>query len=152
MTRVFPLVTRVAPAAVLVLAFAASSPAQSGRITQADVQKLQDSVYLADRDITNLRARDTARASSLQTELDDLSDEVIYLRVKLRKERTLAQSEYNDVQARIEDVRSRARRCPSLVGPCAGGTSRGTAAASSGAAYARPPASHHVTDAQRSRL
>ena len=109
MTRVFRLVTRVAPAAVLVLAFAASSPAQSGRITQADVQKLQDSVYLAERDISSLRTRDSARATSLQTELDDLSDEVIYLRVKLRKERTLAQSEYNDVQARIEDVRSRAR-------------------------------------------
>ena len=109
MTRVFSLVTRILPAAALLLVFAASSPAQSSRITQADVQKLQDSVYLAERDISNLRSRDSARASSLQTELDDLSDEVIYLRVKLRKERTLAQSEYNDVQTRIEDVRSRAR-------------------------------------------
>ena len=109
MTRFFSLVTRVAPAAALLLAFAASSPAQTGRITQADVQKLQDSVYLAERDISTLRTRDSARATSLQGELDDLSDEVIYLRVKLRKERTLAQSEYNDVQARIEDVRSRAR-------------------------------------------
>ena len=44
MTRVFRFVTRVAPAAVLVLALAASSPAQSGRITPADEQKLQDSV------------------------------------------------------------------------------------------------------------
>jgi hypothetical protein len=93
----------------LLLAFAASSPAQSARITQADVQKLQDSVYLAERDISNLRTRDSSRATQLQSELDDLSDEVIYLRVKLRKERTLAQSEYNDVQTRIEDVRSRAR-------------------------------------------
>jgi TolA-binding protein len=109
MSRVSSLVTRVAPAVALLLAFATSSPAQTGRITQADVQKLQDSVYLAERDLTNLRARDSARASSLQSELDDLSDEVIYLRVKLRKERTLAQSEYNDVQNRIEDVRSRAR-------------------------------------------
>jgi len=109
MTRVFSLVTRILPAAALLLVFAASSPAQSSRVTQADVQKLQDSVYLAERDISNLRSRDSARASSLQTELDDLSDEVIYLRVKLRKERTLAQSEYNDVQTRIEDVRSRAR-------------------------------------------
>ena len=109
MTRVFSLVVRAVPAAALLLAFAASSPAQSARITQADVQKLQDSVYLADRDISNLRSRDSARATQLQGELDDLSDEVIYLRVKLRKERTLAQSEYNDVQTRIEDVRSRAQ-------------------------------------------
>jgi hypothetical protein len=75
---------------------------------------LQDSVYLAERDISSLRTRDSARATSLQTELDDLSDEVIYLRVKLRKERTLAQSEYNDVQTRIENVRSRARADASL--------------------------------------
>jgi TolA-binding protein len=109
MTRFSSSVTRVASAAALLLAFAASSPAQSGRVTQADVQKLQDSVYLAERDISTLRSRDSTRASQLQSELDDLSDEVIYLRVKLRKERTLAQSEYNDVQTRIEDVRSRAR-------------------------------------------
>jgi TolA-binding protein len=109
MTRVFSLVVRAVPAAALLLAFAASAPAQSARITQADVQKLQDTVYLAERDISTLRSRDSGRAQQLQTELDDLSDEVIYLRVKLRKERTLAQSEYNDVQTRIEDVRSRAQ-------------------------------------------
>jgi hypothetical protein len=109
MTRVFSLVARVVPTAALLLAFAASAPAQSSRITQADVQKLQDSVYLAERDISNLRTRDSARATQLQGELDDLSDEVIYLRVKLRKERTLAQSEFNDVETRIEAVRSRAR-------------------------------------------
>jgi len=109
MTRVYSLVGRVAPAAALLLALAASSSAQAVRITQADVQKLQDIVYLAERDVSNLRSRDSARASQMQSELDDLSDEVIYLRVKLRKERTLAQSEYNDVQTRIEDLRSRAR-------------------------------------------
>jgi hypothetical protein len=109
MTRVFSLVTRTIPTAALLLAFAAAAPAQTSRITQADVQKLQDAVYLAERDISNLRTRDSARATSLQGELDDLSDEVIYLRVKLRKERTLAQSEYNDVQTRIESVRNRAR-------------------------------------------
>jgi len=109
MPRVYSLVARVAPVAALLLAFAASSSAQAVRITQADVQKLQDNVYLAERDVSNLRSRDSARASQMQSELDDLSDEVIYLRVKLRKERTLAQSEYNDVQTRIEDLRSRAR-------------------------------------------
>ena len=66
-------------------------------------------MYLAERDINQLKTRDAARATQLQTELDDLSDEVIYLRVKLRKERTLARSEYSDVESRIEDVRNRAR-------------------------------------------
>ena len=78
-------------------------------MTQADIQRLQDNVYLADRDMSQARSRDAARATQLQTELDDLRDEVVYLKVKLRKERTLARTEYADVRDRIEDLRSRAR-------------------------------------------
>jgi hypothetical protein len=82
---------------------------QSSTVTQADVQRLQDNVYLADRDVSQLRSRDATRANQLGTELDDLRDEVVYLKVKLRKERTLSRTEYADVRDRIEDVRSRAR-------------------------------------------
>src|SRR5512134_3464497 len=82
---------------------------QSTTVTQADIQRLQDNVYLADRDVSQARSRDAARATQLQSELDDLRDEVVYLKVKLRKERTLARSEYADVRDRIDDLRSRAR-------------------------------------------
>jgi hypothetical protein len=82
---------------------------QSSTVTQADVQHLQDNVYLADRDISQLRSRDATRATQLGTELDDLRDEVVYLKVKLRKERTLSRTEYADVRDRIDDIRSRAR-------------------------------------------
>jgi hypothetical protein len=82
---------------------------QSTTVTQADIQRLQDNVYLADRDVSQARSRDAARATQLQSELDDLRDEVVYLKVKLRKERTLARSEYADVRDRIEELRSRAR-------------------------------------------
>jgi|SRR5436190_9996654 len=103
---------RMVAAPILVAALAAlavPAVAQTARITNADIQKLQDNVYLAERDINQLKLRDSARATQLQTELDDLSDEVIYLRVKLRKERTLARSEYTDVESRIEGVRNSAR-------------------------------------------
>ena len=82
---------------------------QSTTVTQADIQRLQDNVYLADRDVSQARSRDAARATQLQTQLDDLRDEVVYLKVKLRKEGTLSRSEYGDVRDRIEDLRSRAR-------------------------------------------
>ena len=82
---------------------------QNSTVTQADVQRLQDNVYLADRDVSQLRSRDATRATQLGTELDDLRDEVVYLKVKLRKERTLSRTEYADVRDRIEDLRSRAR-------------------------------------------
>jgi len=85
-----------------------ASPAWAQTVTQADIQRLQDNAYLAERDITTLRSRDTARASQLQAELDDLKDEVIYLKVKLRKDRTLTRTEFGDVRDRIESVRSRA--------------------------------------------
>ena len=79
------LLTAVALATLAVPAYAQ----QSSSVTQADVQRLQDNVYLADRDISQLRSRDTTRATQLVTELDDLRDEVVYLKVKLRKEQTL---------------------------------------------------------------
>jgi hypothetical protein len=82
---------------------------QSSSVTPADVQRLQDNVYLADRDISQLRGRDATRANQLVTELDDLRDEVVYLKVKLRKEQTLSRSEYADVRDRIDNLRSRAR-------------------------------------------
>jgi hypothetical protein len=82
---------------------------QSASVTQADVQRLQDNVYLADRDISQLRSRDTTRANQLVAELDDLRDEVVYLKVKLRKEKALSRTEYADVRDRIDDLRSRAR-------------------------------------------
>jgi TolA-binding protein len=102
---------------------------QSTTVTQADIQRLQDNVYLADRDVSQARSRDAARATQLQTELDDLRDEVVYLKVKLRKERTLARSEYADVRDRIDDLRSRAR-----------GDSTGSAPAVSSTAPAPAPA------------
>ena len=71
--------------------------------------RLQDSVYLAERDLADLRGRDEARAEQLRMELDNLRDEVIYLKVKLRKERTVDRREYADVRDRIADVRVRAR-------------------------------------------
>jgi len=95
-------------ALTILLTIGLATPAWAQAVTQADIQRLQDNAYLAERDITTLRSRDTARASQLQSELDDLKDEVIYLKVKLRKDHTLARTEFGDVRDRIESVRSRA--------------------------------------------
>ena len=98
---------RAALAALFVACLAAPSAAQT--VTQADIRRLQDNVYQADTDVSQLRGRDAARAGQLQTELDDLREEVVYLKVKLRKERSLVRSEYADVRDRIENLRTRAR-------------------------------------------
>ena len=43
-------------------------------------------------------------ASRLETELDDLRDEVVYLKVKMRKDGTVSRSEYADLRDRIQDA------------------------------------------------
>ena len=98
---------RTAVAALVAVSLAAPAAAQA--VTQADIQRLQDNVFLAERDINQMANRDAAAVSRLRDDLDELRDEVIYLKVKLRKERSLTRAEFADVRDRIEDVRSRAR-------------------------------------------
>ena len=82
--------TFVAAALVVALAVPAVAQTQPGYgsaqapITQADIQHLQDQVYDVGNEVTRLRSRDQVLADRLQPQLDDLRDEVIYLRVKLR--------------------------------------------------------------------
>jgi len=95
-------------AVALLPALARPAAAQS-TVTAADVQRLQDTIYDASRDIAPLRSRDTALASQLQADLDDARDEAIYLKVKLRRNEPIASSEYSDLRDRIENIRSRAR-------------------------------------------
>jgi len=93
----------------LVLVGTVSRPAAAQNATSVDIQRLQDSVDDASRDVTDLRSRDSALASRLQTELDDLRDETIYLKVKLKKNESVPRSEYFDIRDRIDNVRSQAR-------------------------------------------
>ena len=88
--------------------FARPVAAQS-TVTSADVQRLQDLIYDATRDVSQMRSRDTATASQLQAELDDARDEAIYLKVKVRRNEPIARSEYADVRDRVENIRNRAR-------------------------------------------
>lgn len=94
--------------ALSALLVAAPAAAQTGASSN-DIQRLQDEVYRAGTDISNLRSRDASRAEQLQNELDELREEVIYLKVKLRKEGSVNRSEYVDVRDRLQDLRSRAR-------------------------------------------
>jgi hypothetical protein len=99
---------RAALVAAVALSLAGPAVAQQS-VTQADIQRLQDNVFQTERDINQMPSRDSARVAQLRDDLDDLRDEVIYLKVKLRKERNVTRAEYADVRDRIEDLRSRVR-------------------------------------------
>src|SRR5688572_13254214 len=78
------------------------------QITAADIQRLQDNVFDAAADVSRSRQRDARLAESLERELDDLRDEVIYLKVKLRKTGA-TRAEYSDLRDRIDQLRAQAR-------------------------------------------
>jgi TolA-binding protein len=115
---------RACAAAAFALALAMPAAAQS--VTAADIQRLQDQVYDASGDVYRMRSASNDAPARLQNELDDLRDEVVYLKVKLRKEGNVSRSEYNDLQNRIQDLRSRAR------GDMRSSDTRGDTSASSG--------------------
>src|SRR6188768_646632 len=83
-------------AAAAILTFATVAAAQQS-VSPSDIQRLQDQVYQAGSDVSRLRSSDASLATRLETELDDLRDEVIYLKVKVRKEGTVNRTEYADV-------------------------------------------------------
>jgi hypothetical protein len=89
-------------------AFANAASAQSTTVTAADIQRLQDDVYDLDRQISRLRgAVDAEQVAQLQGELDDLRDDVVYLRVKQRREGTVSRDEYTEVRDLLEKLRGR---------------------------------------------
>jgi hypothetical protein len=107
-------------------------PAFAQNATSVDIQRLQDSLDDASRDIADLRGRDAALASKLQTELDELRDETTYLKVKIRKNEAVARTEYFDMRDRIDTVRSRARRPERAAAPAPAPSSAASAPAGSG--------------------
>ena len=93
----------VAVAAVAVMA----GPAAAQDMTTSDINRLEQTVDEIDADLVELRQRDRTAARALQAELNDLEEEVIYLRVKLRRERELPRAAFDDVRNRLERLRTR---------------------------------------------
>jgi hypothetical protein len=92
----------------LMLMLAVPAGAQT-TVSNNDIQRLQDEIYEANRDVSRLRSTDSTTAVRLQEDLDQLRDEVTYLKVKLRKEGSVNRTEYADLRDRIQTLRSQAR-------------------------------------------
>lgn len=94
---------------VLTLPVNAQDQRQLSALTQADIQRLQDVVYDIGSDLATARRNDPGRAEQFQARLDDLRDEVIYLKVKLRKE-GVNRAEYGSVRGQLDDLQADVRR------------------------------------------
>lgn len=99
---------------VLALAFVvlAARNAAAQNMTAVDVERLQEAISDASRDVSQLQSRDSALASQLDRELDNLRDETIYLKVKMRKNEVVPRTDYFALRDRIDTLRSQARREP----------------------------------------
>lgn len=97
--------------AAVVLFMSPMAASAQAQLTAADIQRLQDTVFDATAEVSRLRQRDARLAESLETELDELRDEVIYLKVKMRKTGA-TRAEYADLRDRIDRLRSQARGEP----------------------------------------
>jgi hypothetical protein len=95
--------------AVLTGQAVAGAQQSSGVLTPADIQRLEDAVSDASRDISQMPQRDEALRSQLTSALDDIRDEAIYLKVKLKNGESVQRSEYFDLRDRVDDLRDRAR-------------------------------------------
>ena len=137
--------------AAVLLSIASVAAAQQS-ISATDIQRLQDQVYQAGSDVSRLRPTDSSLAARLETELDDLRDEVTYLKVKFRKEGTVNRAEYSDLRDRLQDIRSRARGESSSPGSSrnsGSGTGYGIGSGSGSASGSGPGVSGGVSDTTR---
>ncbi|HXH06953.1 MAG TPA: hypothetical protein VNI83_10220, partial [Vicinamibacterales bacterium] len=122
---------KILTAAALSLVVGAFAPAAAfgqAAVTSADIERLTSRVFDVGTDIAAVRSKDPERAAEFQAELDALREEVIYLKVKLRKEGSLARSEYADVGDRLDALAGRVRGAmagapAAAAGSASGGTS-----------------------------
>src|SRR4029078_2012644 len=95
----------IAPAGIM----ARQGAASTASLTDTDLQRLRTAIADARSDVDRAKGRDSQLAATLTGQLNDLSDEVTYLSVRLKKEHSVPRSEYLDLRDRIDDVRAKAQ-------------------------------------------
>jgi hypothetical protein len=110
------LIKSIVAALAVVLIGVVPAASQTATVSPTDIERLRYALDDARRDVSQLRTSNAALADRLQTQLDELGEEVVYLKVKLRKESSIQRSEYSDLRDRIDDVRNRARGSGSSAG------------------------------------
>ncbi len=77
-------------------------------VTEADLGRLDVAATGVTRQATVLKASDPTLASEVDKAVALLKDEIIYLRVRLRREGSVPRAEYTDLRDRLETLRVKA--------------------------------------------
>ncbi len=90
---------------IVVLGLGAAMLAQA--VTEADLAKLDVAAAEIGQRVANLKASDSTLATEVERSLALLKEDIVYLRVRLRREGTLQRADYADVRDRLETLRIR---------------------------------------------
>jgi hypothetical protein len=91
-----------------VLAIAVPVWARQAAVTAADLTRLETTASGIQTQAETLRRTDPTLAADVEKSLQDLSDEITYLKVKLRREGSVTRDEYSSLRDRLETLRVRA--------------------------------------------
>jgi hypothetical protein len=91
-----------------VLAVAVPVWARQAAVTAADLTRLETTASGIQTQAEALRRTDPTLAADVEKSLQDLSDEITYLKVKLRREGSVTREDYSSLRDRLETLRVRA--------------------------------------------
>src|SRR4029453_15424881 len=74
-------------------------------VTESDLAKLDAAASEIGQRVGNLRTSDSTLAAEVERSLALLKEDIVYLRVRLRREGTLQRADYTDVRDRLETLR-----------------------------------------------
>lgn len=101
-------VSALAPMVLAVVMATSSRGSAQGLVTAGEIERLQESTADLDGQIANLRGRDAALATELEHELQQVREEITYLKVKLRREGSVSRAEFTALSDRIGALRRKA--------------------------------------------
>jgi len=93
---------------LMALAWGAAAWAQA-TVTEADLARLDASANEIAQQIDTLKATDATLAADVEKSLTALREEIIYLRVKLRRNEPVSRNEYAALRDRLDTLRIRAQ-------------------------------------------
>jgi hypothetical protein len=93
----------------LVALAAASAAGAQAVVTASDLTRLETTASEIGRQMDALKTSDSTLAQDVQRALADLTDEITYLKVKMRREGSVTREEYASLRDRLETLRVKAR-------------------------------------------
>ena len=90
---------------IWILAFGLGATLLAQAVTEADLAKLDATAVEISKQAASLRPSDPTLAADVEKSLALLKEDVIYLRVRLRREGTVQRADYTEVRDRLETLR-----------------------------------------------